>query len=319
MPDRRRNPTMLAVLVLVSLVLLTVDYRQGDGGAVAAIQRGAMAVFSPVQEGFAATVRPIGNLFGSVAELGRLREENAALTEELERLRERRVSVAELERQNRELREQIAMRDRLSFTTTGAQVIARTPGAFEWSVLIDAGADAGLRHGMAVLNQDGLVGKIVAVTQRNARVQLVSSPQAGYIVKIADTGEEAFLSGRGSRPYQLEMTDAEADIGPGLEVVTHAFEGSSIPDGIPVGVVEEHPGTEGTGGAILSVRPYVNFSRLSLVQVVLDAPEHPAELDPEELLEDGGGPRPPSVPPGGPPTGAPDGDEDSDQVADPPA
>lgn len=298
---------MLAVLVLVSLVLITVDYRQGDGGWVAVVQRGAVTVFSPVQEGFAATVRPVGRFVGSVAQLGQLREENAALTEELERLRERRVSVADLERQNTELREQLDMRERLGLTTTGAQVIAQTPGAFEWSVLIDAGADNGLRPGMAVVNQDGLVGKLTQVTATNARVHLVTSPQAGYVVKIADTGEEGFLSGRGSRPFQLDMTDAEAEAGAGAEVVTHAFGGSTIPDGIPVGEVEPHPQTEQAGGAVLSVRPYVDFSRLGLVQVVLDAPRHPMELDPEELIEDDEQPRPPTPEP----EGAPPADRDS--------
>lgn len=297
MHDRRRNPTVLAVLVLVSLVLLTVDYRQGDGGWVAALQRGAMEVFAPVQEGFAAVVAPVGSFFSSIAELGRLRDENAALSAELEVLRRAagRLSVAELERQNRQLREQLAMGERLGFTTTGATVIAQPPGPFEWSVLIDAGADAGLRQGMAVINESGLVGKLVAVTRSNARVQLMSSPQAGFIVRIAGTGGEGFLSGRGSRPLQLEMTDAESDVDAGSEVVTHAFGGSSIPDGIPVGQVEEHPQTEGAGGAVISVRPYVNFARLGVVQIVLDAPEQPTDLDPADLIEDADPARPPPL------------------------
>lgn len=285
MRDRRRSPTLLAVLVLVSLVLLTLDYRQGDGGSIAAVQRGAMAVFAPVQEGFAAAVRPVGGFFGSIADLGRLRTENAALNAELEELRHGRVSVADLERENRELREQLAMRERLQLTTTGARVIAQPPGHFEWSVLIDAGADNGLREGMAVVNQDGLVGKVVQVTPSNARVRLLTSPQAGFVVKTAESGEEGFLYGRGSRPFQLDMADAEAEVEEGTEIVTHAFAGSTIPDGIPVGEVAPHPQTEEAGGAVLSVRPYVDFSRLSLVQVVLDAPEHPTDLDPDELIE----------------------------------
>src|SRR5690606_19925542 len=73
MSDRRRSRTVLAVLVLVSLLLLTLDYRQGDGGAVAILQRGALAVFAPVQEGLASVVRPIGGFFSSIGELGSLR------------------------------------------------------------------------------------------------------------------------------------------------------------------------------------------------------------------------------------------------------
>lgn len=296
---------MLAVLVLLSLVLITMDYRQGDDGWVAIIQRGAVTVFGPVQEGFAATVRPIGGAVGSLAQLGRLRDENAALSEELERLREQHVSVADLERQNRELRDQLDMRERLGLTTTGAQVIAQSPGAFQWSVLIDAGADSGLRPGMAVINHDGLVGKLTDVTPRNARVHLITSPQAGYVVKVAETGEEGFLSGRGSQPFQLDMTDAEVEVEVGAEIVTHAFGGSTIPDGIPVGEVESHPQTEDAGGAVLSVRPYVDFSRLGTVQVVLDAPHHPLQLDPDEVIEDDERPRPPAPEPDAPPPGVP--------------
>lgn len=295
MRDRHRSPTLLAVLVLVSLVLLTIDYRQGDGGAIAAVQRGATAVFGPVQEGFAAVVQPVGGFVASITELGRLRSENAALNDELERLRTGRVSVADLERENRELRDQLEMAERHGFTTTAARIIAQPPGAFEWSVLIDAGADNGLGEGMAVVNEQGLVGKVVQVTRRNARVRLLTSPQAGYVVRIADTGEEGFLSGRGSRPFQLDMADAEAEVDEGAEIVTHAFAGSMVPDGIPVGEVAEHPQTDEAGGAVLSVRPYVDFSRLVLVQVVLDATGHPEDLDPDDVLE-GEPPPPPSVP-----------------------
>lgn len=295
MRDRHRSPTLLAVLVLVSLVLLTVDYREGDGGAIATVQRGATAVFGPVQEGFAAVVQPVGGFVSSIAEIGRLQAENDALNAELERLREGRVSVADLERENRELREQLAMAERHGFTTTAARVIAQPPGAFEWSVLIDAGADNGLREGMAVVNEQGLVGKVVQVTRRNARVRLLTSPQAGYVVRIAATGEEGFLAGRGARPFQLDMTDAEAEVEDGAEVVTHAFTGSMIPDGIPVGEVAEHPQTDEAGGAVRSVRPYVDFSRLVLVQVVLDAPAQPDHLDPEDVLRSDP-PPPPVVP-----------------------
>src|SRR5687768_2382475 len=132
MPEpRRRSRTLLAVLVLVSLVLITFDYRQGDGGAVAAIQRGALTVFGPVAEGFGDVVRPIGGFFGGIGELGSLRDQNAALEEDLRELRERQVSMADLQRENEQLRAQLAMRDRLEYTTTAARVIAQPPTSIE--------------------------------------------------------------------------------------------------------------------------------------------------------------------------------------------
>jgi rod shape-determining protein MreC len=278
---RRRGRTLLAVLVLTSLILITVDYRQGDGGAVAAIQRGVLTVFAPVAEGFSTVVRPIGGFFGAIGELGSLRNRNAALEADLRALREQQVSVAELQRENAELRNQLGMRERLGFTTTAAQVIAQPPTSVERSLLIDAGADNGLLPGMAVINEFGLVGKLTEVTQSNARVELLTSPSARYGVRIADTGEDGFLTGSGANPFQLEILDPEADIQPDAQVVTKLFTGTSIPGGIPVGVVEAR---RGPTSRFLTVRPYVDFTRLTTVQIVLDFPTQPEDLPEEERI-----------------------------------
>jgi rod shape-determining protein MreC len=286
---RRRGRTLLAVLVLVSLILITVDYRQGDGGAVAAVQRGVLTVFAPVAEGFSAVVRPVGGFFSAIGELGSLRDRNAALEADLRALREQQVSVAELQRENAELRSQLDMRERLGFTTTAAQVIAQPPTSVERSLLIDAGANNGLLPGMAVINEFGLVGKLTEVTQSNARVELLTSPSARYGVRIADTGEDGFLTGSGANPFQLEVLDPEADVQPDAQVVTKLFTGTSIPGGVPVGVVEAR---RGPTSRFLTVRPYVDFTRLTTVQVVLDFPTQPEDLPEEERIPAPDLPRP---------------------------
>jgi rod shape-determining protein MreC len=286
---RRRGRTLLAVLVLASLILITVDYRQGDGGAVAAVQRGVLTVFAPVAEGFSAVVRPVGGFFSAIGELGSLRDRNAALEADLRALREQQVSVAELQRENAELRSQLDMRERLGFTTTAAQVIAQPPTSVERSLLIDAGANNGLLPGMAVINEFGLVGKLTEVTQSNARVELLTSPSARYGVRIADTGEDGFLTGSGANPFQLEVLDPEADVQPDAQVVTKLFTGTSIPGGVPVGVVEAR---RGPTSRFLTVRPYVDFTRLTTVQVVLDFPTQPEDLPEEERIPAPDLPRP---------------------------
>ena len=298
MPEpRRRSRTLLAVLVLVSLVLITFDYRQGDGGAVAPIQRGALTVFGPVAEGFGDVVRPIGGFFGGIGELGSLRDQNAALEEDLRELRERQVSMADLQRENEQLRAQLAMRDRLEYTTTAARVIAQPPTSIERSVLLDVGADNGLLPGMAVMNEFGLVGKLTEVTRSNARVELLTSPNARYGVRVAESGETGLLTGSGANPFQLELLDPEAEVETDAQIVTQTFTGTSIPDGIPVGVVEAR---SGQASRFHSVRPYVDFTRLTLVQVVLDFPNQPNELPEEERVPAPDLPRPEVTPtPGG--------------------
>lgn len=289
MADRTRARTLLAVLTLVALVVLTLDFRNGDDGPLAAVQRGALAVIGPVQEGFAAVVRPVGDIVGAVGEMGTLREQNAALSSELEDVRGRQPAVVDLQRENAELRALLDMRGRLGFETVAAEVIGRSPGAVGYSVIIDAGAEQGLVPGMAVLDPVGLVGKLTTVVAGHARVELLSSPDARYAVRTAPSGHTGLMQGQGTRPFLMELRDPSVDVEAGEEVVTRSFEGSTIPGGIPVGIVADD---DRAGPRYRAVRPHVDFSRLSVVQVVTNAPTVPSELPSQDAVPAPPRPRP---------------------------
>lgn len=308
--DRRRGRNVLGALVAIALLLVTLDYREGDSGMIDGLQRGALAVFTPLQAGFATVVRPVASFFSGFADLARLREENARLQADNEALREGSISRAELQRENEQLRGLLAMEQRMAFTTTGAQVIAEPPSSFEYSVLIDAGAVDGLVPGMAVIGAEGLVGRLTQVTARHARVQLLTSPSANYVVRLAGTGTKGLLTGQGVNPFQVTLTDPEAVAEPGDEVLTQVFAGSSIPDGIPVGVLEAPRDDDDRGARVFRVRPYVDFSRLSLVSVVLTAPAPPEDLPLEEQIVEPERPRP--DPPSRPADEDDEGDEDAE-------
>ena len=305
MPDHGRSRTWLAVLALVSLVILTVDFREGQDGPLATLQRGALTVFAPIQEGFAAVVRPVGAFFSAIGQVGDLRRDNAALEAEVQRLREELPAADDLLRENAELRSLLAMRERLGLETVAAEVIGQPPGQVSFSVIVAAGGDHGLAPGMAVLNADGLVGKLTEVTPSHARVELLSSPDARYAVRTAPSGQTGLMQGNGSRPFRLEMRDPDARVAAGDQVVTRSFEGSTVPGGIPVGVVSGQ--TEQENPRYRGVRPYVDFSRLSLVQVVTSAPVQPSELPSDELVDPPDRPRP-RMSPAPRPEGATDGE-----------
>jgi rod shape-determining protein MreC len=292
MANPRRRRSLLALLVVVSLLLLTLDFREGQEGPLTTLQRGVMAVVAPVQDALAGVVRPIGGFFGSLGQLGSLREEIARLEEENQALRDGTVSVAQLRQENDELRDLLRIQRRLGYTSTGAQVIARAPGAFDWSVIIDRGADQGIAAGMVVVNGDGLVGRVTDVTGGHARVQLLISPNARYVVRMVDGRGDGLLTGRGSRPLEVQILDPEEEVEAGSQVVTRAFEATTIPDGIPIGIVEEVPDSPRGLERVLAVRPHVDFSRLNFVQVILDVPAAPATLNPDELVDPPDRPRP---------------------------
>ena len=282
--DRRRPNTLLAVLVLASLILITLDFRQGDDGPIAALQDTTVSVFAPLQRGFSAVVRPVTGFFSAVGQLSTLRDENEDLRAEVEHLSEQRMDTEDVLRENEELRELVGMRERMEYEQTASgRVIASQPGPLRWTVLIDVGSDDGVLRNMAVVNGDGLVGKVTQVTGEYSRVQLASSPNAGYGIRIAETGQQGLLDGRGNRPLEVQLFDDSDDdeVPFGAQVVTRAYQGTAIPDGVPVGAVSTDPETAEPGARTVQVEPHVDFNRLDTLMVILDAPVVPVD-DPEE-------------------------------------
>lgn len=272
MYQRRRARVLLTILVLVSLVLITIDFRSGEDGPLSRIRGLATTVFGPVQDGLAALVRPIGDAVGSVGDLFDLRDENERLQARLDELEERRRSFEDLERENAELRALLEMRDRAEFEVVPATTVSQGPSNYEWTVTINVGSNAGVERDMAVINGDGLVGKVILVRPDVSRVLLAIDPTFGASARIARNAEQGPVSGQGGDPLRFQPWDPEADIRVGDEIVTSSYSNGVFPAGIPIGSVEDVGTTTTLLNRDVLVRPYVDFTRLSHVLVVLTEP-----------------------------------------------
>ncbi|MGI9016697.1 MAG: rod shape-determining protein MreC [Euzebya sp.] len=282
--NRRR--TLIGALVLLALAFITLDFRE-TGGPVGALQRGSDAVFDPIQGGFATIVRPVGDFFGSILEIGSLRGRIQGLEADNEELRANLQVQADLERRLREAEELLNMSAQQDLQLVGARVIAAPPGTFERSIVIDVGAASGIAPEMVVINSRGVVGLVVEVTASRARVNLLSSTEGGLGVRIAQTGDRGLLTGQGSALLQLEMVDSDPRVPLDAVIVTESFQGSLIPGGIPVGALELPPDGDPQGERFLEVRPYVDFSALSTVAVVVAGREEGGQFGEGEIIQTG--------------------------------
>ncbi|WP_052668891.1 rod shape-determining protein MreC [Nitriliruptor alkaliphilus] len=277
MYQRRKARVLLVVLILIALVLITVDFRSGDGGdgPLDRLRGGVTAVVRPIQDGIATLVRPIGDAVGGVTDIFSVRSENERLQARLDVLEERFRSLEDLERENEELRQLLGIRERAELVTVGARTVAFGASDFEWVITIDAGSEDGIERGMPVINGDGLVGRIVQVTPNASRVLLTIDPTFQVAVRTASTGETGTVAGRGGEPLVFSVLDPEADLEVGDELVTSSYDSGQYPEGIPIGIVAEVG--EATTSLVreVTVRPFVDFTRLHQVLVVIDAPLDP--------------------------------------------
>ncbi len=264
------------MLLAAAIVLITIDFRQPDGGPVDRLQRLAIAVFGPLQRGASAVVRPVGDLAGGVAELGGLREDNRRLEAEVARLRAQERTYADVLGENRRLRGALGMARRCGCRTVGASVVASSGSNFQLSVTVDAGSRQGVERDMAVVDADGLVGRVTQVTADYATVLLVTDPASGVAATLARGKAPGIVKGSGAQLLSFQPVRAGTEVRRGDPVVTQGYQGSVFPAGLPIGVVER---VDPAGAASLvprvAVRPYAALGTLDVVAVVVDRPTPP--------------------------------------------
>lgn len=273
---RRRGRLVLAVLLVAAVVVITLDFREGQGGPVGRLQDAAVAVFGPVQRATGAVLRPVGDFFGGVAQLGRLRGENRRLQSEVDGLRAQERSYQDVLRENERLRGALSMAKRCGCRTVGATVVASSVSNFQWAVTIDAGAQQGITVDMAVIDASGLVGRVSRVAADYSTVLLISDPSSGVASSLARNKAPGILRGQGEQDLLFEPVRAGTDVRPGDSVLTQGYQGGVFPTGLPIGgVARVDRASAESLVAKVAVQPYADLAALDVVAVVVAKPSPP--------------------------------------------
>ena len=302
--DSRRIRVALALLILTSFTLITVDYRAGDGTVLRGLRTAAAAVFGPVQRAVTNVVRPIGNALATLGDLGGLNDEVHRLRQENQDLRNQLHQVDDLRRENDALRRLNGLTARGGYKTVACRVIALGPDNFEWTATIDCGSGDGIRKDQTVLNGDGLVGKVVEVAPFSSQVLLAVDPEFTVIGRLAVHGTTGPVTGNGLRPMEMQLLQPTAVVSIGEAIVSNGVQGGIV-SGVPIGVVTKVSTERSVVTRTVEVRPFVNFTALDTVGVVVEPPRK----DPRNavLLTPSPAPRPSATTPPPPacPTASP--------------
>jgi len=163
-------------------------------------------------------------------------EENQRLREENARLLAKQSEVGELERKVARYEELLKAQTDPSVASVAARVIADASGPFVHTVLINAGHNQGIAKGQAVVDELGLIGRVIASGNRSARILLLTDLNSRIPVMVEGVNLKAILTGDNSVHPALEYLPSGAHIPAGARVVTTP-DGGVFPPGVPVGVV----------------------------------------------------------------------------------
>lgn len=282
MRDKHKRPsrTVLVLLLLLSFTVLTLDARGregGDGSPVDPLRAAAGDVFGPVEELTATAVRPFQAVPGFFASTDSLRAQVQELEAENDTLRGQLATAVVDRNRVAELDGLLRGADRTGYALVPARVVAYGPAqSFSRTVTIDAGTSSGVHPDLTVVNNAGLVGRVIRADRSTATVLLVVDADSVVGGRLGSTMEVGFLRGRGDlgQDGRLDLELVDNAVTPGRHdiVVTWGSEGGKpyVP-GIPIGTVTQVFSSPRELSKRAVIDPLVDFSSLDLVGVVVDA------------------------------------------------
>lgn len=267
-----RRRIIAAVLLVLSVGLLTLYFREPSDGPVHRVQERALRVMAPLQDGTARLIEPFRDGWNWVADLFHAQSESRRLRSEVDQLRRQAARDLALESENETLRTLMKMRSDPIFPTgvsfVDARVIARSPTAWYSRVTINAGSSQGVKLYDAVVNGQGLVGRVSAVTTDASDVTLITDQDSYVDAVVLPGGAQGMLAGSVTGDSSLQYVDKSHKVSVGQDVLTSGSTGSIFVRGIPIGTVSAVAQQDVELYQNVSVAPYVDFHTLDLVMVV---------------------------------------------------
>lgn len=259
-PKNLRN--LIISIVVVGLLLLAVS------GYLTPIFSLSLTPLISTQSWLSQRYSAFSDFFNSPRDMAELRQRNAQLENEVAQLQSQVVALQE------NLSQSLILETLFDFARTNPQyeylaatVIGREINPFQQYVIIDKGSNHGILHGMPVVTQKGLVGRIDRVIATAARIQLISDANSVVNVRLQNAKMEAQVDGSLTGEISLELVPQEAEVQVGEVILTSGL-GGTYPPNIFVGQVLTMQSRENAMFQNGSVQPMVDFNTLSAVLVI---------------------------------------------------
>ncbi len=269
----RRRRAVLALLIIGSFVLLSITYGQGSDG----LQRGVATIFSPLQEVASRGLKPARDLVNWFDQTFDARGRNSQLESELEKARRQAVADQAAIAENAQFRKLLSL-DRNAvpggYKPVTGSVIARSPTVWYSAVTVDIGSGEGVAVNDPVIDGDGLIGRVAAVTGGSAQVTLISDHSSAVSAKVVPQGVQGVVKSVVGNPDELilDFLDSSKQVHRGETVVTSGWRAQGLtslfPPNLPLGEVTSASIGEQVARQQVSVRPFADLRNVEMVQVL---------------------------------------------------
>lgn len=277
---------MLALLVAVSLLLLTAYFGESPSSPLHTIQRGIVQVVSPIQKGASYVLSPVRDLSNWVSDTLHAKSQNGRYRAQVQRLTRELDTIKSQHIEYQQLVNEVGLQndDGIdSYKPVAADVIERDPSLWYQQITVDRGSDDGVVAGDPVIGDGALVGDVTTVDPSVSIVTLLGDHTLAVTAEVLDPrGDTGLLVPAVGNPHAMLLQDlpGTAPIAGGDQVVTAGFKDGSLtslyPQGIPIGTVVDFDPASLLSNDEVTVQPSADLRHLDFVQI-LTRP-HPGDL-----------------------------------------
>ena len=287
-----RKPYLwLIVLLILSLVITTFWFREGDeGGPLHSLRVGIQTVVTPLEAAGTWVTSPVRNFFNWAGDLGVSRSQLQALSQQNDDLRARVIELEEMHLLDERLT------SLMSAVPTGtadasilpAAVIGLPSSSYEQIIVLNRGTRHGVELAMPVMTHQGLLGSTIEVGPNYSKVRLIIDQNSGIAALVQRGRYLGTLQGTLSGELRLNFIPIDAEIELEDVILTSGL-GGIFPKGLVLGEVIRADADHNTLYQPVTVRSMVDFNNLEEVLILLDAPPNLDDLPEPEYAETGRG------------------------------
>ncbi len=267
---KNNKTSVIGIAITIIVLILVVIISNIGTSQMQSVQTVVSKFFMPFQNGFVYVKNRITGNEQQISDIEILKNENTNLREENTKLKEQVRELEILKSENNTLKEYVNLKNKYTdYSTVPANVIERSYSNYEKIIIINVGTNDGIKENMPVISEQGLVGKVLSVTDKTAKVQTIIDTASTVSATLSTSSESILLKGTISDNKKLRATSipVETSILQGDEIVTSGF-GGIFPKGILIGTISDVVNTKNELDRYANVTPSTDFSKLETVLVI---------------------------------------------------
>ena len=262
-----KNIIVLSVIIVICIIVITVSFREAD--LFKRARSSTLDFFKPVQENTYLFFQPVARFFSNISDYFSLNETIRQLEAENNELRKDYSENINLKIENDALRKLIDIKLREEYDTEPARVIGYYYDKWRSEIVINIGASNGVLEGMAVVNEDGLVGVVTLSSNNTSQVRLLNDPQSTVGARVLSSRKLGMVEGSHEKVIYLNYIPSDELIMKGDILVTSEF-GEHIPPELLIGRIKTIEQSGDIYYRQIEVEPFVDFGDIEYVLVVRD-------------------------------------------------